>query len=657
MRISWRLLMILVATGAVVVTAAIAWSSTRDLSRYQARLSDQIRKATGRELATRVPLSIQLGREPALVAEGVTLTNASWAARPELARVRRLTMHLDLFSLLLGEVKVGRMLLEGADIQVERNAVGDSNLEMLPPPDGSGPHPRENRSLRLRPDPAFPWIGTIEVRDSVLSILQGPGRTPVTLEVAQATLKSGTSSQALQIEARLGAPKSAQFDFSGSIGSFDGWMRGQPGNIDLQGGFDGGRINVKGNIGAKGTNLQVTAEGSDIAAFGPYIEVPLPSGGPYSLTAKALTLRGNFKVDLLSLKVGESEMSGEALFRSDRQGVPNVTINVDAPKLDMAWLRSGQARHREESPTPAQRRLVPSAPFSVTWLGRSTLSLTVRVGEIVGLSGKVQNGSLTLVSGEKRFAFRAAASIGQGSAGFDLVYDPAGRTGQSTLSATASRVSLEDLASLLGLDVGLKDSVADLDVRLRGAGRTVGDALATASGTVEMAITKGVWPEGDLSRWPTETLRLLVPGEGGAPFNCLAGRFEVSGGIANLRRLVVDTPRATWVGGGYVHLRAETWEMLLVPEARDVRNAALAVPLQLKGGTGQQTSGSLDPNVGRLLIGRGVVPSLVAALAQGGRQSGANACAVMAPKVEALRPGLRAQLPAPPARNAPRRPR
>ena len=70
-----------------------------------------------------------------------------------------------------------------------------------------------------------------------------------------------------------------------------------------------------------------------------------------------------------------------------------------------------------------------------------------------------------------------AASVGSGSAGFDLVYDPTGRVGQATLTATASKVSMADLGALLGLDLGLKDAVGDLDLRLRGGGRNAGDAL------------------------------------------------------------------------------------------------------------------------------------------------------------------------------------
>ena len=265
---------------------------------------------------------------------------------------------------------------------------------------------------------------------------------------------------------------------------------------------------------------------------------------------------------------------------------------------------------------------------------------------------------MTLNASETRFALRAAASFGAGPAGFDLVYDPAGRIGQATLTATASRVSFEDLSALLGVDLGLRDAVGDIDLRLRGGGRGTREALNVASGVIELSAGKGLWPRDGIAGWPTETQRLLGGSDSGVSFNCFAGRFEVSGGVANLRRLVVDTPRATIVGGGFLHLRSESWEIILAPEARDAQGVALASTLRLKGGTGQSTSGALEPGLAKLLVGGSPVPSLVGTLTQISRQTTANACATMAPRVEGMRPGLRGQLPVPSAdlRNPTRRP-
>ena len=652
MRIPWRRLA-LVAAVAIPLAAigGVLWVGTRDLSIHQTRLADQIRKVTGRDLATRVPLTVRLGVRPAMVAEGITLTNAGWGTRPELARVRKVTLFLDLASLFLGELRVGRLLLEGADILVERNDVGDSNLEMLPPPDGSGPHPGENRSLRLRANPAFPWINTIEIRDSVITIREGTGRPPTILEIAECTLNSPAANQPLQLDVKLAAPQAARMELTGIAGTFDGWLRGLPGNIDVQGALGGGKIAIKGSVGTKGTNLLVTSEGPDLAAFGPYVRLSLPAGGPYQLSAKATTQRNGLKVEVATLKVGSSELTGDALFRVDRQGAPTATVSIDIPRLDVNDFKAASAPVAT-APAPVTttpRRIVPSLPFSASWLGRSNLSLTARVGEMSGLQSKVQNVSLTLSSSDSRFAFRAAATVGGGSAGFDLIYDATGRVGQATLTASANRVSLSDLSSLLGLDLGVRDTLGDIDLRLRGGGRTTRDALNTASGIIDVVMAKGAWPSDSLVGFPAETVQLLGGTDRGVPFNCLAGRFEVSGGVANLRRLVVDTPRATMVGGGYVHLRAEAWEFILAPEARDNQNIALASPLRVKGGSGRATSGALEPALSRLIIPAGIVPSLTAQAGQAARQPGPNPCAILAPRVDGLRPGLRAQMPTAPA--------
>jgi uncharacterized protein involved in outer membrane biogenesis len=649
-RIPWRrIAWITIISLPLAAVGAVVWGSTRDLSRYEARLADRVQKVTGRDIKTKMPLSIHISREPALVAQGVTLSNAPWGSRPDLAQVRKITMYLDPFSLFLGEVKVERVLIEGADILVEHNEAGDTNLEMLPPPDGSGPRPYDNRSLQLKSNPAFPWIGTIEVRDSVLTIVESPGRTPLVLNIAEATFKSSASGQPLQMQARMAAPRAAAFDLSGSIGTFDGWMRGLPGNIDVQGSLGDGRVTIKGTIGAqKGTNLQITGEGADFASLGPYLRLPLPSGGPYAFTVKTLTLRSSFKVEVPSLKVGNSELAGEAMFKISRSGTPYATVDIDASKIDLGGLHASPVSTQVDGQAPQGRRFFPTVPFAARWLGRSELAVNARVAEVTGLSSKVQNGTITLSSGEKRFTFRGAASIGSGSAGFDLIYDPAGRLGVTTLTGTASRVSFEDLGALLGLDLGLKDMVGDIDLRLRGTGRAAHDALNVASGTIEISAGKGTWPRDSLAPWPADTQRLLGGNDDGAPFSCLAGSFEVKGGVANLRRLVVDTPRTVMVGGGYVSLRNEGWEFILAPEARDAHGVSLASPLRIKGGTARETVGALEPGLAKLLIGAGPVPSLVGTLTQIARQPNVNnACALMAPRIDGMRPGLRAQLPTP----------
>ena len=126
---------------------------------------------------------------------------------------------------------------------------------------------------------------------------------------------------------------------------------------------------------------------------------------------------------------------------------------------------------------------------------------------------------------------------------------------------------------------------------MRGGGRNAAAALNSASGTIEFAVGKGTWPARRAGGLAGRIAAAARRERWRRPFNCLAGRFEVSGGVANLRRLVFDTPRATWIGGGYLSLRNEGWEFIVAPEARDSQGVPLATPLRLKGGTGRPAAG------------------------------------------------------------------
>ena len=175
-----------------------------------------------------------------------------------------------------------------------------------------------------------------------------------------------------------------------------------------------------------------------------------------------------------------------------------------------------------------------------------------------------------------------------------MSYDPAGRYGLTTLTANVSKVPMDDLGALLGFDLGLKDGVGDIDLKMRGPGRNAAAALNSASGTVEFAVGKGRVAGRWSGRLASRIAASCSARPMARPFNCLAGRFEVSSGVANLRRLVFDTPRATWIGGGYLSLRNEGWEFIVAPEARDAQGVPLATPFRLKGGTGRPAAGALE---------------------------------------------------------------
>ncbi|HJS30484.1 MAG TPA: AsmA family protein, partial [Alphaproteobacteria bacterium] len=78
-----RLKVVLGVAAAVVVVAvggAIVYVSTIDFNQYKGLISDQVKQATGRDLAIKGELKLAIGLSPAVAVEDVTFSNASWGS-------------------------------------------------------------------------------------------------------------------------------------------------------------------------------------------------------------------------------------------------------------------------------------------------------------------------------------------------------------------------------------------------------------------------------------------------------------------------------------------------------------------------------------------------------------------------------------------------
>ena len=120
------------------------------------------------------------------------------------------------------------------------------------------------------------------------------------------------------------------------------------------------------------------------------------------------------------------------------------------------------------------------------------------------------------------------------------------------LTVRDRRVFIKTLEGLQPVDVILRridDTFCDpLELRADSFLGTPGLVQAARAGGVAIAnaLGSGLAESPALMAFLPRLCQRLLGGSdgGGVPFNCLGGRFEVSGGVAYLRRLVIDTPRA-----------------------------------------------------------------------------------------------------------------
>ena len=132
---------------AILLAAVAGLTIALDAGALTPRLLATIEAATGRS-ASLGAVSLRPGLTPRLVAEDATLANLPGGSRPEMARIRRLEAKLALLPLLRGEVAFGSIVIDGADILLERLPDGTPNWVLRAPAQDPAPAatPAEPRS-------------------------------------------------------------------------------------------------------------------------------------------------------------------------------------------------------------------------------------------------------------------------------------------------------------------------------------------------------------------------------------------------------------------------------------------------------------------------------------------------------------------------------
>jgi uncharacterized protein involved in outer membrane biogenesis len=685
-----RITALILAVSVLVPAGLYLWASSRDLSRYQNQIAEQVRKATGRELAMRGGLHVNFTLSPSAVAEDVVLANAPGGSRPDMARIKRLVFHLDPVSLLLGEVRIARLQLFGADILIEEDGEGRSNLAMEPPVEGSGPHPSEHRSLRVRTTPTLPWISQIDVEGSTLT-LRASNQPPLVLVIDRF---SGTAPNA---NAMLSGEFVGRINNSEPLslalvraGTFDGWLKGLPGDLDMRGTLGGAPVSLSGSVASRRTEVSAELEGRSLAGLGRLLGLTLPETAPFALKVRLTNPRSGTRLDVAALKIGDSVFQGDIVLRPGRSGKPTMIVaNLAGERLDLADFRprapapappsgsappgSAQAAAPAAStpspplppspappapsanPAPGDGRVIPNDRYPVDFIRSWNGSLALRVNQVVGAAVEIQAASLNVAVNDGKLTVRPVATIGSGQIGLEAQIDASGAAPVLTLSATTSKLPLDALFALLDISSGVKGATVDLEMRLRGSGRSLRESLGLAVGNLDFVLGKAEITREAAHLFSAEWTRMLGLKDKSAVLNCAAGRIEFGGrpegerGAANIRKLVLDAPRFTAIGGGYIQMRNEEVGLLLWPEPRELALLATALPLRWTGTLAQASAETDTSAIMKVPAGQRVA-SLTAAITAAGRAPGGlNPCASVLARLERLRPNLRAQLPRPPA--------
>lgn len=601
-----RTVLSIVAGLAVVAIGAVAAILlTTDFNRYRGLIAEQVKQATGRDVAIGGDFRLAISLSPTVAVNDVTLANAEWGSRPQMATLRRLEAEMELLPLLSGEIRIRRIILVGADILLESDKEGRANWVFGEP--ASEPPPAEPKALRL------PTVNEVLIEDSTLVYRDGAMDTIRTVKLARLAASADSLASPVKLEVD-GAVNGAPVKLSGTFGALQFILDGKAFPIELKGESNGALLGVIGKIEQPlqggGIDVAVTAEGESLADLSLFAGLPLPPIGPYDLAATLSNPEGTLRITRLRARVGTSDFTGDVVLPPLGGGRPRIEAKLASEKLDFADFGLASAPAGEGGGAgQGDGRVFPADPLPLGGLEDFDAAIELTAGQLIKQPVTMSNVSAALALADGKLTIsRFESGLAGGTLGLTGSLDAGGRPAVIAAKLKARGVEAGALLQTLAISDVLGGGKANLDLDIRGRGNSMRAIMAGLNGASSLEMGPGQI-DNTFARLLFADLFNLISfgGEGDSSnLNCVVARFDFAKGLATSRGLVIDTAGGTILGGGTVNLADERLDLLFDPNAKLTSLTNFAVPTRVRG-TLASPSVSPDPAGVAELVAKGVL--------------------------------------------------
>lgn len=265
MRFVTRLLLIFVVVVVVAVGGLYFYLSSYDKTQLARMIETEAEASLGREVTIAGPLTIDFNfTTPGVTVQDVTISNAKWGSRKEMAKVGELSASVAFMPLLMGSVEINQVRLKKADLLLETDKEGEGNWQFGDPgaagAKGSG----------------VPMTATIELEDVKLAYRDG--KTGDTTNVSVAALSADPQGE--DVKLTIGG------DVNGEALKFEGLVTQASDKVSVRDAvFTLGQGTVRGSAsfspGAEAGRPRIDADlAGDTFDLSPFIKGDGKPGGP-----------------------------------------------------------------------------------------------------------------------------------------------------------------------------------------------------------------------------------------------------------------------------------------------------------------------------------------------------------------------------------------
>jgi uncharacterized protein involved in outer membrane biogenesis len=621
----WKWVALGICGFVIILTVVICVIlSSYDFNSLKPEISKVVRGFTGREITFGGDIRLEFGFPPTLAVNDVRFQNAPWGSRPQMVKINRFEVQVDLLHLILGKIEVKRLVLIDPDILIETDKTGRSNLEF-----GS------DKAISEKPEQggAAKWIKLPTLVVNELQVTRGrvtyrEGRSAKVYAVSLDSLTASARDCESPLKTKLkGSYQNIPFKINGSLGPLAGLIGDDqklwPLNVTAEA-FNTILV-VEGAIkevrGLRGMDLGCTLKGNDLATLGGASGKPLPLKGAFIVSGRVNDpAPGTYRISGLKVVMENSRVDGtiEASFSGGR---PMVKAVLTSPKLDISSIlaRSSSSHHIRNGRREGKVFPKSSLPFEalryfdaeVKFQGRQVFLPKLTVNQL-SAEANLKDGRL--------FVKPLKLLVAGGTLDAQLDLKSQGKIGVLRTSIRGVHLNLgQMLRALKGMDV--LEGHVDVSVDVRGHGSSIAALMGELSGKMAMVMGQGRINNNyidllgaDVSTIFSDLFGLSKEEQPYTLVNCFVSGFNVSGGLAEATALLLETDRISMVGEGEVDLRTERLNLRLnsIPKGGIGTNGLGKVTVSLGGmikafrltGTIAHPSLSIDPQQTVLTVGK-----------------------------------------------------
>ncbi|MGE5523226.1 MAG: AsmA family protein [Rhodospirillaceae bacterium] len=575
----------------VIVAALVAFAFLFDWNTLKPYVERKVTEKTGREFTIKGDLDVDLGLNPLITAQGLTLANAPWGTRQPMVTVDNLAFRVNLWRLIRGEIVLPEVSASHPNVIIERSKDGKANWELTEKHEEEGTAPK---------------IGRLSLDQGTVVIRLPASQVDVTVDLTSEAKEGGDVREApINFKARgtfKGLKLAAQGQ-GGAVVSLADPNLPYPIRADAQIGTTRGKVNgtITGVAVLAAMNLDVDLQGDDLSALYPILGVVLFPSPPYRISGKLVHEGDVWNFNGFKGKVGNSDLGGTVRFDTGGKR-PKLSGDLVSTKLDLTDLEGfigpKKAPRPEESPAEKARkaesarrqseRVLPDEEYrldrlramdaDVTFKGKSIINEKAPVDELT-VHLKVNDGLLTLDPLDFGVAGGRIASKIAVNGRHDVPVGE-GRIEVSRLHLDRLFPGNELMKTSRGLIGGR--------LEFKGSGKSFGGLLGSTNGRATLLASGGQIDAFILELLELDGAQILKylfsrDTKKTEPLRCGVLDFPIKNGIAESEIFVVDTEDTIVLGGGQIDLKNERLNLTLTPRAKHASILSLRSPIHIVG--------------------------------------------------------------------------